>query len=499
MNKRHFLSIIFKIVIILIFPSFIFFSCKENNKINTNPSVKLHFSTDTVMFDTIFTTVGSTTKELKIYNKEKQNINISYIRLARGNDSPYQLNINGTSSISMNNVEIRADDSLYIFIRVTIDPNRDKMIETDSILFETNGNLQDVDLVAWGQDANYFTPDTYREHLPPYKIVVHENENITWTKDKPYVIYGYAVVDSTGILNINPGVKIYFHHNSGLWVYKGGSIKVNGTIDKPVTFQGDRLEEFYKDLPGQWDRIWLNEGSIDNEFNYAVIKNAFIGIQAETLESNMGNKLILKNTIIENMTGIGLFTRAYKVVAFNDVIANCGGYCLALSSGGNYDFRHCTIGNYWDNSIRLTPSLYLNNYIDYLNENGQITDHYEFDLTKAYFGNCIIYGNNYEEIGLDKKYDGAFNYQFDHCLLKTKLNTNDEKYYTNCIKNQDPLFTNYNENNYELDSIISSAIDTGSMEVINSSLFNITNDIKGNSRTSDNKPDLGAYEFVKEE
>lgn len=57
---------------------------------------------------------------------------------------------------------------------VTIDPNKDDnpLIQTDSIVFETNGNLQDVDLVAWGQDANYITPDTYKEGFLHIKLLL---------------------------------------------------------------------------------------------------------------------------------------------------------------------------------------------------------------------------------------------------------------------------------------------------------------------------------------
>ena len=62
------------------------------------------------------------------------------------------------------------------------------------------------------------------------------------------MIYGYAVVDSVGKLTIEPGTKIYVHKKGGLWVYKGGCLHVNGTIDNPVVFQGDRMEDFFKTI-----------------------------------------------------------------------------------------------------------------------------------------------------------------------------------------------------------------------------------------------------------
>ncbi|MCD4790208.1 MAG: hypothetical protein K8R37_09435, partial [Bacteroidales bacterium] len=318
---------------------FIFFSsCKKEDDVSTNPSCKLEFSTDTIIFDTVFATVGSTTRYLKVYNRNDSKVKISGIFLANGINSQYKINIDGVPAVSISDIELAKDDSLYIFVKVTVDPTNQNspLIISDSIIFETNGNLQDVDLVAWGQDAHYFVGNKHLEGLSyPYIIVAGENETVTWEDDKPYVIYNWAVVDSAGVLNIGPGVNIHFHQNSGLWVYRGGSIRVNGEKDSVVTFQGDRLEYEFRDLPGQWDRIWINEGSVDNEFNYAVIKNGFIGIQAETLipEETMNSFLIINNTIIKNMSRWGLFTIAYRVISANSVFANCAENTLFISTG----------------------------------------------------------------------------------------------------------------------------------------------------------------------
>ena len=204
----------------------LFSSCRKDELIGSDPSYKLSFSSDTLIFDTIFTTIGSTTRTLKIFNPNDQRINISHIRLAGGSSSPYSLNINGVAGSSTENLGIAANDSVFIFVKVTIDPNlqNNPLIITDSIVFETNGNIQDVDLAAWGQDAHFFVGNAKLPGLSyPYIIVANENENITWEDDKPYVIYGWAVIDSAASLSIGPGVDIHFHQNSGLWVYKGGA------------------------------------------------------------------------------------------------------------------------------------------------------------------------------------------------------------------------------------------------------------------------------------
>ncbi len=481
-------------------------SCrKEEDFINT--PVSLGFSQDTVIFDTVFTTIGSVTQWLKVYNLEKQPVRIDKIYLAGGSQSPYRININGKPGTSANDVELASGDSLYIFVEVTVDPNNSNnpLILTDSIVFINQGKMQDVKLVAWGQDAHFIVPDKTIGSIS-YHIVAKENETVEWTNDKPWVIYGYAVVDSTGMLKIQKGTRVHFHNNSGLWVYKGGSIKVEGTKDEPVTFQGDRMDPYYRDLPGQWDRIWLNEGSVDNEFNYAIIKNGFIGIQAEILQQSMGNKLVLNNTIIENMSGRGLFTRAYTVEATNCLITNSGDITVYLAVGGSYDFRHTTIANYWPyGGSRQVPALWVSNYEINLGA-GAI---YTGDLSKAYFGNCIIYGTNKEEYLATDSFGGAFNYFFDHCLLKTTTNPAlKPAHFLGCFtRNQDlpsynpneKIFKDPNIGNWQPDSL-SVLVNKGSHTVVSNApvipINLIEYDLKGDNRLLDAGPDIGAYEFL---
>jgi len=495
---KYSLSGIFSIFTLLVVITIIISACRKDDIIDTNPDYKLSFSSDTIIFDTVFTTIGSTTRTLKVYNRNSGRINISRIYLKEGASSQYEINVNGIPAASVSNMELASDDSLYVFVRVTVDPNNSNspLVLTDNIFFETNGNTQDVDLVAWGQDAHFFVGNQKLEGLAyKYKIVAGEGENVTWEDDKPYVIYGWAVVDSTGSLNIGPGVDIHFHQNSGLWVYRGGSIHVNGEKDSVVTFKGDRLEPDYSNISGQWDRIWINEGSVNNEFNYAVIKNGFIGIQAETLEAdeNLINVLVLRNTIIKNMSRWGLFTVAYRVVAENSVFANCAENTLIITVGGAYDFRQCTFANYWSGSIRQDPSFTLSNNLTYYDGDGN--PYTVVGPLNAYFGNCIMYGNVDEEILLSEDESAGFSYKFDHCLLKTEIALKEDPHFIECIKNNDPEFVDYDVNNYRIDTL-SPAIDIGSINVIDSAYFDISLDLDGEQRTTDLNPDLGAYEFI---
>ncbi len=475
--------------LILALSAFLLGACRKEYQVDDDPSLKLSFSTDSIIFDTVFTTVGSITRYLTVYNTHDKALNISSIRLLGGESSNYRINVDGQPAVQVSDMEIAGKDSLFVFVRVTIDPTSGTtpFVVSDRIAFITNGNEQDIVLAAWGQDAHYIIADKTLGSLK-YKIVAAEDSAVTWPADKPYLVYGYAVVDSTGSLTIEAGAKIHFHNQSGLWVYKGGNLKVLGTPEAPVYFQQDRLEPYFRDLPGQWDRIWINEGSVNNEINYAVIRNGFIGLQAETLQEPMGNQLLLTNTIIENMSGIGILGRYYAITGINNVVANCGQLGLLLQ-GGLYDFRHCTFANYFKDGVRQDPNLAATNY--YLDPNEVL---YVYGL-EAYFGNSIIYGNRTEEILLDSADEGPMKYVFDHCLLKTEMSIADQELFPGSIRNQDPTFVDPDNNNMALDSL-STGIDLGAVEVITSSPYPaiIDKDILGVSRTA--TPDLGAYEYV---
>ena len=129
----------------------------------------LSFSTDTLLFDTIFTTVGSATRYLKIYNNHDQNVVINSIHLEKMHNSSFRINIDGEANHSVENILLRSNDSLYIFAEVTIDPNNLNIpiIETDAINLIYNEKIQKNDLVAWGRDAYFHSgiPD-YHQHNP---------------------------------------------------------------------------------------------------------------------------------------------------------------------------------------------------------------------------------------------------------------------------------------------------------------------------------------------
>ena len=221
-------------------------------------------------------------------------------------------------------------------------------------------------------------------------------------------------------------------------------------------------------------------GSIDNEINYAIIRNGNIGIHADTVANN-NPTVKISNTIIENMSSIGILGQGANITATNTVISKCGQYAVACNIGGTYNFTHCTFANYWDYNHRNTPSILLNNY--YEGSDGNI---YVRDLNAANFTNCIIDGNLSTEVSFQEKELGTFNYTFDHSLIKLDPTiSTDNTHYQNAIINQSPKFKDNLEGDFHL-AEDSPAIDSGNNSTDD------TSDIEGNPR---NNADIGAYEF----
>jgi len=462
---------------------FALFSCEDDGYMNS-PDAQLQFSADTVAFDTIFTTVGSTTQYFTVTNPYDENVIVSQVKVAGGDLSNFRLNVNGEEGNEVFDVEIPANDSIFIFVEVTIDPNGQNlpMVVQDSIEFTTNANIQGINLIAYGQD---------------FKLIKGERiETTTWTAEKPYLIEDYAVVDSSAILTIEPGTKIFFHKGAGLYVK--GQIIANGTFQEPITFLPDRLEDAYKNIPDQWNGIILFSGSHDNVFNFCTIKNANIGLQVGTIEDDGFATVELTNSRIENMAYAGLFALKSQVYAYNDVIANCGFYTVALLVGGVYEFYHSTITNYWGNytsKARSTSSLVISNVLVVPQEDGSSIA-YNGDLEKAKFGNSIIYGNISNEIELGNNDENTFNYLFDNCIIQVPdtFDTSNKNHYINVLTgpDYDPLFIDpYEEFNYALDTL-SPAKDIGKLEYAKK--FPL--DILFKDRLADDGADLGAFERI---
>ena len=487
MTERILKGLGFATILIMLIGCFTLSSCRRPE---VEDNAKLSFSTSTVTFDTVFTTVGSATRRMTVHNPHNFAIKTDII-LAGGGNSYFSINVDGVAGNAHKGITIPPKDSLFIFVKVNVNPGNQNtpFLITDSILFRTGTTQQDVDLVAYGQDANFIV-GTEELGSIRYKVVAGANEEVRWTNEKPYVIYGMAVVDSLGKLIIEAGTKIYCHQGAGLWVYRYGNIEVNGTLEDPVRFQGDRLESAFLEECGVWDRIWINEGSQDNVIRHAIIKGAYIGLQFENLEGVVNtNKNIVENTLVCNTGYAGLLGRNLNVEITNCQFSNSAGYGMALNAG-NYNIKHVTIANYYNKS-RNTPALDIANYYDQLEiQNGKVVEvRYPWN-TNITMVNTIVYGYREEEIMITTEEEGGrtLGWQLSNCLIKTKTTTLPG--FVDCLFNQDPRFDEKEAKmqKYKL-TANSPAIGKGKP-------VGVQNDILGNSRNT--PPDIGAYEYVAE-
>ena len=482
--------------LIFILLSFVVFTiaCRKELKYSDDSSKNISLSTDTIAFDTVFTYVGSSTRVLMVYNNNSDNLKINSIRLERGSSSPYSINVDGQSGTSFSDKEIYANDSLYVFIKVTIDPTHENNpFVTDRLIFNTNGNENVVNLCAYGLDANYIIgrhgifPDENGHYTNYYYPVTNDTlKDVHWTAEKPYVIYNVALIDSDGTLTIEAGTHVYFHGGSGLWAWSEGQLIVDGTADNPVVFQGDRLESFYADQPGQWDRIWLMEAREGHGhiINHAIIRNGFIGLQIQRMLKDNLAPTYITNTIIENHTGIGLYANCYSIGLSNSLVNNCGSYCVALTGGGSYLMAHNTIANYWTGSTRKAEALFFNNL--YTNPTDGNTYAIPFNCE---IDNSIVYGSMANEFGTDFYPVPDTTYVFNNSLICSKR-PHPTELYSECVFNKPPKFKSTGYFDFHLDTL-SPAIGIGNPAY---SIGDLKFDLDGNDRGD--TPDAGAYQYI---
>jgi len=459
------------LVLLLGFLSIYSSSCRKETFEN-DPNSKLNFSTDTILFDTVFTKLGggpeprSVNKRFTFHNPHNKTIKTN-IHLGMGNASPFRINVDGLPVSQINGFEIRPNDSVYIFVEVTVDPNNasNPLIIQDSVVFETNGNIQDIKLVAWGQDAYYFADEVL-------------SGNLLWDdKVKPYVIFNSVLVDEFSKLTISEGVKVYSSVNSRIFV--NGTIEIKGTKDNPVVLQGARLEQAYRNDPSQWFGIRMLPKSKNNIISFAEIKNGVVGVEVDSLQNGGGYKLDINHSKILNMSAGGLIGYTAWIKATNVLSANCGQYTFLGELGGNYQLVHCTFANYNTTFLRSKPAFGFSNanYDDGVNPPS--ANDLDFVLL-----NSIVYGSLKEELVTFRDGQGAYNVAISNTMLKTELGG------LNGVDgnrvNVDPKFKNFRELNFELDTL-SPAKDMA--PVLNPP---VPDDLRGELR--DATPDIGAFE-----
>jgi len=465
---------------------FIFsFSCRKSSVLSKGGSVT--FSVDTLLFDTVFTAQGSSTRSIRIFNSEKEKINISNIRLERGEQSPYRLNINGIPGKSFKNIELAGKDSLWVFAAITIDPTDENtpFLVEDKLIVTLNDREFSIPIVAFGQNAYY--------------IVDSVLETQTWHADKPYIIIKNALVNTGATLTIPAGVRVYMHQDSRLFVQ--GTLKITGTETDSVIFQGDRIDrDIYVgpdrgDVPGEWGGLYFFKESYGNEINHAVFKNggastqffdntvmaATIQVDQDTVQQINQYKLKITNTKIHTSQGYGILAFNSSIYAENCLVVDCGAENIMLFEGGNYKFYNCTMTSYGSEFLIRNKNV----TVGILNYFPISQNQYTGGNLNAELKNCIIYGNLENEIVVNKKSDFLANVSIENCILKTKDAIDGFVVMNNNKLNQDPLFKDTRNLDFHLEPN-SPAIGAGSP------ILNLLKDLDGKARP--NPPAIGCYE-----
>jgi hypothetical protein len=475
-----------------------FWSCRKEEGF-IEGKAKLRYETDTLSFDTVFTSVGSSTLYFKIYNEENLPKLID-LKLEKSN-SQFRMNVDGNAGSDLKGIEVPAKDSIYVFLEVTVNPNAplsaSPFILEDKVLINNGGEQESVLLIANGQNANYIPRVNGKG---TFSYLSCDFGNVNWNDPKPYVIYGIFIIDSC-TLNLPPGARIYVHggitlgtngyYNDGqIIVLGGGSLRINGTVDKKVTIQGSRLEKDFENTPGQWGGIRFFKGSENNLINHTEIKNSIIGISTDS-----ATQLTIKNTVIKNTASVGIFASRSKINGDNLLIYDTGSSAMSLGYGGTYDFNHCSIYT----SLNQDPSLVMSNFRCPDPPLCQSKIFFQAFLNFS-MKNSIISGGSDDEINLipfEKNQLGTIRYTIDMQnnivrvadLIKAANYPNFFDYCKGCynLKKEDKLFKSTGKSDFRLDSL-SVAFDRGNY------LPSVPLDLVGKQRNT-SKVDLGCYEY----
>ena len=392
--------------------------CEKESYVQDGGEVKLDFSVDTLTFDTVFTTIGTATRMVTVYNRSDNNLRLTSVTLESGYQSRFRLNVDGDTSMVARDVEIEAGDSIFIFVQANINPNDDMtpFLVEDAIHFS---NGQRLPLTAYGRNAIY--------HITPADSACLRVGSETWTTGKPHVIVGNLLVSEDCTLRLTAGTEVYFSDKSMLIVDSAARLVVQGTAAEPVTFSSLRHDGWYSFLPGQWQTIWFYNFSTGNVIDHAVIENGVCGLRCYP-----GAQLTVSNTVIRNMSDCGIVGQGSTITGRNLLEYDC--YAdLTVLMGGSYDFRGCTFANYWTYTARGIENVVLSNCMN--TASGIVGG----DLVKSDFTDCIIWGSfSRGEVLYSAIDDFLMNYRFTHSIVRGGE------------WSEDPMFTNTVEDDYTL-------------------------------------------------
>lgn len=426
--KRQIHTIIRGAMSALFFPAlccfFLMSSCVDDEQFTADRSAQLSFSQDTVSFDTVFSGITSRTERVRIYNKNNKGLRIARIALESGGASGFMMNVDGQNGVSLNDVQVLKEDSVFLFVKVNVPVSssmKPTKISDTVILTLESGVQQKVVLEAFGQNMQALNGE------------VLKGDNVLTADELPYVIYDSLVVSEGASLRIKEGTTLYFHNGASLIVH--GTLDVEGTQDKPVTLRGDRLDKMFPYLPydrleNQWGGIYMSSSCKGCNINYADIHSGNYGIVCDGIEG----KVNITNSVIHNVAGYGLYLKDCESLVANTQVSNSKYDCVGIY-GGKADFYHCTFAQFYPWKADRGNALYVSNYIG----------EEEHLIESVNFYNCFVTGYADDEV-YGKPGEKPLNLNFHHCVLLTDVS--DETYFHDCIGESKDADT-YKEKNFK--------------------------------------------------
>lgn len=399
------------------------FTACINDDISTSPSDQPTFSVDTLKMGTVFTEDVTVTHKFTVRNRNDKGINISDIRLSGPNADLFRLNVDGLAGKTFQNVEIRANDSIYVFVEATLPANGGTTPQTvnATVDFLTNGVTSHVVLRADGQDVTRLRALTITEdtHL---------------TKGRPYQIFDSLVVAEGRTLTLDPGADLRFHDGATFIVR--GTLICNGTLRDPVSIAGDRTGNVITDITfdlmsRQWNGLQFTVSSHGNRMVHTHLRNTWYGVIVSgdgKPSADGAPKLWLQNTRLRNSGDLVLEVYDADVQAYGCEFAEAANGVVRLQ-GGSHIFNHCTFANYYLFSAIGGAALTLE-HLSPENDAETCTPY-----TKALISNSIIYG-----LGPDISPGDLLGTEvtLNHCLLRS--NGTDDDNFIACLWDKDPLY-----------------------------------------------------------
>ena len=390
----------------------------------------------------------------------------------RNDDGVFSMNVDGVSGKTFENVEIRANDSIFIFVECFIDANDDPvpfMVE-GQMDFVTNGVSQTVTLEAYGQNVRRLRGLTI-------------DADAVFTDEMPYVVFDTLRVAEGKTLTLRPGTRLLFHDKAVLQV--DGTLDAVGEVGKMISMRGDRLDNVlpdtgYEILAGQWQGVRFGPQSFGNRMEFVEMQSTVHGVVVDSCGVTDRDKLTLVNSWLHNSQGNVLRSEHAKVDAYGCCFSDAAEATVWLR-GGVHEFVQCTMANYYLFAISPESILTLS-YLKRDESSGIVNP-----LMKASFENCILYGITSPLTPGDLEGTDVY---LRNVLLG--VGGSDDDHFVSCIWNENPEFETIRDEylfNYRLKED-SPAIGAGNPAFVTPQCLK---DMDGVDRLEHGNPALGAY------